>query len=110
MSVPQASRGAAESVQGPRGLLVLALTTSAGELNLTAFANRYVRLRIEGCEVYFSMQAATGATIDETATSGATTVDFLPAGGQDDFLVDERYPFLRIKAKADTGYARVSAR
>lgn len=110
MSVPQASRGAAESVQGPRGLKVLALTTSAGELNLTVWANRYVHLKLEGCEAYYSMQAATGATIDETATSGATTVDFGGAGSVDPFLVDPAYPFLRIKAKSGTGYARVSPR
>lgn len=110
MSLPQASRGAADSVQGPRGLVVVALTTSAAYADLSAWAGRYVRLRVEGCNAYYSMHAATSAAIDETDTSGALTVDYLADGGQDDFLVDAAFPHLAIKAKADTGYARISAR
>lgn len=110
MSLPQATRGAAESVQGPRAGKVLALSTSAGEINLSTWAGRYVRVRIEGCAAYYLMAAATGATIDATATSGATTCDYLPDGGSDDFLVNPDFPFLRTKAKSGTGYARVFAR
>lgn len=108
--MPQASRGAAESVQGPRGLLVLALTTTEDDVDLSAWAGRYVRVRIEGCDAYYSMHAATGAVIDETDTTGALTVDYLADGGQDDFIVDPDYPWLAVKAKAGSGYARVSAR
>lgn len=110
MSYPQASRGAAESVQSPRDLKVSALTTSVSSLDLSAWAGRYVRVRVEGCNAYYSMHAATGAAIDETDTSGALTCDYLPDGGADDFIVHPDFPFFCVKAKADTGYARVSAR
>jgi hypothetical protein len=57
---------------------------------------------------YWLMAAATGATINEAATSGDTACDHNVAGSKEQFLVDKYYPFLRVKTDASTGYVRVS--
>lgn len=96
-------------------ITVISVTTSSAEVDLStkeiwtdADDGRMIRLRVEG-DVWYNFDSVSGGSVDETATSGLTSGDWIPAG---DFI-DIRLPYVRSRPGA-TGqgickYLRVKA-
>lgn len=106
---------------------VIAVTSTASKTDVSQDANigadviagRMLRIRAEGCDVYYSWYRDNSISIDDTAASGTTVPGLIPAGQ----FVDERPPigaasatdarlvkwtFLNLKSASGlTGKARI---
>jgi hypothetical protein len=114
MTIPMTTQGAANSVQGPKGGLQSATTTTPVVFDLRAYAGLWVRVKGTGADHYAVFGAAAAAqTIDATTATLAasaplaTAPDDLEDSVAEHWLVDGDKPYLTVQCVTGTGYFRI---
>jgi len=112
MLVPSSVQRQAAAVTGPvqGSVTVVAVSSTAAAVDLTAYAGKLVTVKAEGCRVFY-MLATTSALaddLDDTQVAGNNRCASLEAGENTPMLVELGAPFLGYKsAGADTGKLRI---